>query len=63
VLPRLSATLTVPALFHKTPMTIELPAVVALLKARLLVVPDLTSLARAWTNVGVAAAATCAGAT
>jgi hypothetical protein len=34
-----------------------LPAVLALLKARLLVVPDVISLALTCTNVGVAAAA------
>jgi hypothetical protein len=52
--------LTVPALFHKMPTDDRVARGGGAVEGEVLVVPESTSLARAWTNVGVAAAATCA---
>lgn len=56
-MPRLSDTETAPVLLHMTETTIRFPAVLALVKARLLVVPEVTCLERSWTKAGVATAA------
>jgi hypothetical protein len=52
-----SSTDTVPLLVHVRYTTMRLPAVLALLKARLLSVPEVISFARTCLKVGLAAAA------